>query len=182
MFHRMILSFVPLVALVAAMAGTPVVAAEGDAAALQEAEAHLEKILDETQYFYKVKTLTNGQKLFSVLYQNDAGSTQIDIIVSRMGTSFGSPIFGYSGFATVASAAEGESLPPGVIKLVASMNDGLSIGYYSTSKDFRRAYSNITGVVGGLTKPELSFSLFMAHANRLDLLKEVEPIMKEAGQ
>jgi hypothetical protein len=147
---------------------------------LKDAEARLEKLLDETGVFFKQVTKSNGRKEFVVLYQDDTGSCSIYFMVRRLGIIGGAPVYGFSAYTPVVGMPEGETLPPGIIKMVAAKSDVTMLGFYSTSADFRGCFSNATGVLDGLTKSALKITILYIHENKFDLLKEAEPILKEA--
>ncbi|MBL9092652.1 MAG: hypothetical protein JNL96_15640 [Planctomycetaceae bacterium] len=149
---------------------------------LAQAMAQVQKVLDDAEYFYKTPTDDNGVKYFVVLFETAEGKTQIYIDVSEIGTIGGQKVYGYVAYAPVGkAAAEGENLPPGVIKLVANENNRTSLGYFSVSKDNRQVYSSASGVIDGLTKTALKMTLYYLHENNLDFVKSMEPILKEAG-
>lgn len=148
---------------------------------LQQALSHMQKLLEETEYFYKTVTDDNGEKYFVVLYENAAGQSQIIIDVREVGTTEGEKIYGYLAYVTVAQAAEGETLPPGALKLALSESSNAMLGYFCTSDDFRAVYSTATGIINGLTRPALRLTLLYVHENRIDMSKAVEPILKEAN-
>lgn len=149
---------------------------------LTQAMAQIQKMLDEAEYFYKTPTDDNGVKYFVVLIETAEGKTQIYIDVEQVGIIDGRKIYGYIAYAPVGkAAAEGETLPPGVIKLVATENNRTSLGYFSMSKDNRQVYSMASGVIDGLTATALDMTLYYLHENKLDFAKSMEPILKEAS-
>lgn len=148
---------------------------------LDQALSHMQKLLEETEYFYKTVTADSGEKYFVVLYEGASGQSQIVIDVREVGTTEGQKIYGYEAYVTVAQAAEGETLPPGVLKLALSESGNAILGHFCTSEDFRYIYASATGTMDGLTRPALRMLLLYVHENRMDMMKAVEAILKEAN-
>lgn len=159
---------------------TPATPAPAPEDGVKQAETQMQQLLDEAEYFYKSLT-DNGRKYFVVLLETENGKSQIYIDIDEVGTSEGKTVYGFIAYAQVAQAPEGQSLPPGVIKLVASENNKASLGYFSMSKDYRYVYSMATGVLDGLSKRSLKMTLLYLHENRIDFSKTMEPVMKEAS-
>jgi hypothetical protein len=181
MFRSLSSSLFTLTVLFAALSGGAVSAADVEDSHKQ-AEAQFEKILDEVGVFYKVTTKPSGKKEYVVLFQTGDATSQIYIMVRRLGTSGGNEVYGFTAYSPVVTVPEGQTLPPAVIKMAVNRTDTLFLGSYSVSDDFRSVFSNVTGVVDGLTKPSLKLTLLYLHENKHSMRKDVEPVLKEAAQ
>jgi len=151
-------------------------AQDDEAKGLAAAHAKVEALMDSMELFYKTRKTETGKKVYTVLFESGGESTKITCGVGRLGTYSGKPVYSLWAWANVAGSDS--AMPPAVIKLVATSSDSLAFGSYSTSKDFKRVFSNCTIVLNSSTTESAIFMCMgWTHNNRVELKKQIDPIL-----
>lgn len=117
---------------------------------LAQAHEQLKSVLDSTDnVFYKSGKQENGTQFYTVIWEFDKKSVKFIATLNKLGFYNGKDIYSISFWTYV---VDGEtSVPPAVIKAVATANDRLTLGNISCSQDFTKVYANITASLEGLT-------------------------------
>lgn len=161
---------------------TPAVAQpDGAEEAMKAAHENLVSVLDQVEdLFYKKKTTDDGSIFYTVMWEADGETTKIILGLKELGYFNSKYIYGLSAWTYVVSSDT--PVPPAVIKLVASANDSLAIGSYSTSADYTNVYANMSGVLKNTTPDEIWMYIAYLHSNRMKLKQQVDQAMAGASQ
>ena len=176
MIGRLLASFA-LFAALSACSGACLAADEGQ----KEAEEKLQKLLDDSNSFYKTEE-SDGSKIFIVLIEDDDGASKVVVAAEQVGSVGDTPIYGYRSFTVAASVAEGESFPPDVIKLVTKVNRVRPLGFVGITDDMSIIVSYNTGVIDGTSARALSMANFYVHRNKVMIRKEIQRILSERSE
>lgn len=136
----------------------------------------LESILDEGKFFYRKSYNEQAQRWeYTIAWEQSGETSMINIYLRHWGTrGDGTKIQVVYLWSTVAEAPKDETLSPELIKLVASGNDNVYTGNFSTSGNSIMANSGF--FVTGLTRDTLELTIMDLHANRIAMKKEVARI------
>ncbi|MFO0915087.1 MAG: hypothetical protein U0795_19155 [Pirellulales bacterium] len=139
----------------------------------------LESVLDEGKFFYRKSYNEPAQRWeYNIAWEQSGETSMINIYLRNWGSrGDGSKINVVYLWATVAEAPKGETLSPELIKLVASSNDNVYTGNFSTSGNAIVANSGF--FLTGLSKEMLELSVMDLHANRVAMKKEAEKIVAD---
>lgn len=147
------------------------------AAARAEMDGKIETLLKELEVFYKVSKDSAGNPLYTVLWEDDGGSTKLTVNVKKTGTYRHKPLFVVYAYAVSASLPDGQELPPEVIRTIGVASDDLVMGGYSVSAKGNMAYSNTSAFLNEMSAGEMWMTLAQAHQNNLDLKAKIDPML-----
>lgn len=149
---------------------------EKNEAALKEAHTKLKEVLDKTNdLFYKEATGDDGNPFYQLIWESDGETSKIYVELRQLGHYAGKPVFSVMVYTMVASV-EG-SLPPTVIKAVATKNDRTMLGYFSMPESFDSVYMNCRVPSDTLAPGQLWMMMAYMHEYRTDFKKEIEGLI-----
>jgi len=149
---------------------------EKDEAAGKEAHTKLKEVLDKTNdLFYKEATGKDGSSFYQLIWESEGATSKIFIELRQLGHYAGEPVFSVMVYSMVASV-DG-SLPPTVIKAVATKNDRTMMGYFSMSESFDSVYMNCRVPSNTLKPGQLWMILAYMHQYRTEFRKEIEGLL-----
>lgn len=162
-------------ALAACAAAQPSVFAQAPEQSAEDKQ--LEALLTGAELFYKKQYNENAQRWdYQVAWSDKGDTSMMAIYVRTLGTrGDGSKITVAYAWTQVGGVAQGEELPPGVIKAVAAFNDGLYTGNVSAAGN--GVYANVGIVMTDLSADALWTYLWDLHDNRMRMKKEVDQIL-----
>jgi hypothetical protein len=152
-----------------------------DKAALEAAHAKLKTTLNEIDgLFFKEVTTDTGYKFYQVIWESNAETSKVSFELRKLGQYGGKPVFGVLAYTTVAQS-DG-SMPPAVIKAVATKNVRTGIGYFSMADGFDVVYMNFTAPSDTLTAGQIWMTLAYMHDNRVEFKKEIDTLLSASGR
>ncbi|TWT57510.1 hypothetical protein KOR42_08710 [Thalassoglobus neptunius] len=155
--------------------------AQDDDAALLKAHEQLKAVLDQVdELFYKEMTTDSGVTFYNLIWEMDGETSKITFELRQLGHYSGKPVFGLLAYTTVAQT-EG-SMPPAVIKAVATKNETTGLGFFSMTSGFDTLYMNFTTPSDALTPAQVWMTCAYMHNNRIKMRKEVETLMSASGR
>lgn len=154
-------------------------AAEAREKATAQLKANLEKMSDNV--FLRERTLDNGNKIFQLIWEMDGETSKITFELRELGHFRGDLVYGILAYSVVASVNEG-SMPPAVIKAVATKNERTGLGYFSMPEKFDTVFINMTAPSDTLTPGQLWMICAYMHQNRLGFHKEIESLLNASGR
>jgi hypothetical protein len=136
----------------------------------------LESILDEGKFFYRKSFNEQAQRWeYTIAWEQSGETSMVNIYLRNWGTrGDGTKIHVVYLWSSVTEVPKGETLSPELIKLVASANDNVYTGNFSTSGNSIMANSGF--FLTGLSKEMLELTIMDMHANRIAMKKEVDKI------
>ncbi|KAA0131505.1 hypothetical protein FYZ48_25510 [Gimesia chilikensis] len=183
--HVMIRSLLAFSLMFVVMANGAAFAQEKDKAAeearekaLAKLKTNLEKMSDNV--FLREQTLDNGKKFYQLLWEMDGETSKITFELRELGHFHGELVFGILAYTVVAGVEEG-SLPPAVIKAVATKNERTGLGYFSMPEKFDMVFMNMTTPSDTLTPAQLWMICGYMHQNRIGFKKEIENLLNASG-
>jgi len=144
-------------------------------AGLAKANEKFKSILEEVDgLFFKQAKTDSGLVYFVLMWEGEGETSKIQIELRHLGQYNGELIFGVLAYTLVAQS-EG-SMPPAVIKAVATMNETTGIGSVSMSEAFDTVYVNFSAPSDTMTPGQLWITCAVMHKNRIrmkNLIQEV---------
>jgi hypothetical protein len=140
-------------------------------------DKQLEALLTGAELFYKKQYNENSQRWdYQVAWSDKGDTSMMSLYLRQLGTrGDGSKIMVVYAWTQVGGVAQGEDLPPGAIKAVAAFNDTLYTGNVSAAGN--GVYANVGIVMTDLSADALWTYLWDMHDNRMNLKKELDPIL-----
>ncbi|GAB5440813.1 MAG: hypothetical protein Fues2KO_11620 [Fuerstiella sp.] len=184
MFHRNLFAAALLAVTASLFSSATVTAQDADNPDEAEREAAFQK-LGETlkgidNLFYKEVTTDSGYKFYQVMWESEGESSRITIELRELGHYQGKKVFKILAYATVAQS-EG-SMPPAVIKAVATRNERTGLGHFSMPEEFNVVYINCVVPSDTLTPGQLWMIMAYIHDNRIGFKEEIGKLMSASGR
>ena len=154
-------------------------AAKAREKATAQLKANLEKMSDNV--FLRERTLDNGNKIFQLIWEMEGETSKITFELRELGHFRGELVYGILAYSVVASVKEG-SMPPAVIKAVATKNERTGLGYFSMPEKFDTVFINMTAPSDTLTPAQLWMICAYMHQNRVGFKKEIESLLNASGR
>ncbi len=175
-----------LYALILVISQTTLVSAQDDSSdqvALENAIVALKEKLAgiSDDIFLREQELESGMKIFQVIWEMDGETSKITLELRPLGQYDHKPVFGLFAYTTVAEVDNG-SMPPAVIKAVATKNEKTVLGYFSMPESFDTVYMNTNTPSDTLTSGQLWMICAWLHKNRVEFKNEIDSILKATGQ
>lgn len=184
MFTRNVIAASLLAVVAHLMSASAAMAQDADAADQAAQEAAFQKLGEALKgvngLFFKEVTTDSGYKFYQVIWESQAETSKITIELRKLGQYQGQPVYGVLMYSAVAQT-EG-SLPPAVIKAVATRNERTGLGYFSMPEAFNMVYVNCTAPSDTLTSGQLWMMMAYMHDNRIGFKEEISKLLSASGR
>lgn len=130
--------------------------------------------------FLREQKLENGMIIYQLMWEMGGETSKITLELRPLGQYDHKPVFGLFAY-TLVEGVDSGSLPPAVIKAVATRNETTMLGYFSMPKTFDSVYMNMTTPSDNLTSAQLWMICAWLHKSRVEFKTEIESILKATG-
>jgi len=176
MSTRIILKLVALAVVFAGLNPLAGWAQEEEDPGLENAHTQFKSMLDQVdKLFYKEMKTDSGVRYYAVMWEADGELSKIQFEVRNLGKYGGEPIYGILAYSMVAQI-DG-SLPPAVIKSVATKNETTGMGAFSMTEDFSTVYINYSGPCDTITPGQVWLVCAFLHKNRMGMKAHIQELM-----